>query len=767
MINNIRKIFKYSILTIIMIVVSILLCINSTYAENLGLSFSYGINNVAKDGSEFPISYKIENRDSQKFEGTININVYETNTSVFVYSEDISIEPKSTITVNKTLSITDASNTIIVEIYNLLEELVTNERTNIDLSFYKDRLFVGAVTSDFYSLGYIDNVNFFDKPYSTKVVEIKQSDFDNNNKCLDLIDLLVISDADLNEYSEEFNNAIHEYAISGRPLLISLGGRNGTRSLPKFMMNNLVTSSTGRNGRTYFVLNDKTTVEEYSDGSSIQALKSDKILVSVMPFSLNSISTDRNNVKTFIGIVEKCFGEGWILKVVNKNNSLLNSTYYNISNLLNMVDRRTIPDIFILSTMLIVYLIILTLLIYVYLRNINKRQLYGRYALIFSVIYTVIMLAFGYSIMKKNTFLTYISIVNIDENTTSEKAFLNFRTSESGSYSIRTSANNKLLPIIKYSRDPIVSSNFLNLDTIKYTILKSVDDRVEVDVVNAKDFDSNVFRYENSSYLNDVYNVDCSFTRMNGEITGRITNNMSIGIKDASVLFYGKILKLGDIPANHSISLSRGRVINSAVGNNSMVSEIVASGVDNNVVNYYLDDNVLGYYNYGLLVGFIDNNGTIDINSSDIGDVYGKTLLVTKIDEITNLDNVDICSLKNPVENISGYYDNMNNSVSGESEVINKYKFDDEYEISELYFEGIDSYDHGDMTSNVPFYGEIYAYNLISNSYDLVEAGRIGASKIGNYLTADNMISIRFLPLSRDTLYRRISLPVMRAVAKK
>ncbi|MBQ2205251.1 MAG: hypothetical protein II411_05105, partial [Lachnospiraceae bacterium] len=324
MINNIRKIFKYSILTIIMIVVSILLCINSTYAENLGLSFSYGINNVAKDGSEFPISYKIENRDSQKFEGTININVYETNTSVFVYSEDISIEPKSTIKVNKTLSITDASNTIIVEIYNLLEELVTNERTNIDLSFYKDRLFVGAVTSDFYSLGYIDNVNFFDKPYSTKVVEIKQSDFDNNNKCLDLIDLLVISDADLNEYSEEFNNAIHEYAISGRPLLISLGGRNGTRSLPKFMMNNLVTSSAGRNGRTYFVLNDKTTVEEYSDGSSIQALKSDKILVSVMPFSLNSISTDRNNVKTFIGIVEKCFGEGWILKVLNKNNSLLN-----------------------------------------------------------------------------------------------------------------------------------------------------------------------------------------------------------------------------------------------------------------------------------------------------------------------------------------------------------------------------------------------------------------------------------------------------------
>ena len=55
--------------------------------------------------------------------------------------------------------------------------------------------------------------------------------------------------------------------------------------------------------------------------------------------------------------------------------------------------------------------------------------------IIFSAVFTLIILAFGFSTVRKNTFLTYISIVDIKGANINEKAFLNFRTNESGDYS--------------------------------------------------------------------------------------------------------------------------------------------------------------------------------------------------------------------------------------------------------------------------------------------------------------------------------------------
>ena len=735
-----------------------------SYAENIDINFMYGIKNVAKSGNGVPITLRIENKDTQTFTGYLTLNVYENNKSAFIYKVDLDIGPRSSDVFVRDISVSNSANNISISVYNRKEELVAEERTNIDLSYYDNKLVIGAITDDFPLLSYMDNLQLNDSVIQTKLVEITNDDFMRNNKIFDLIDLLVINDVDLMSFDENIDNSLYTFVSSGKNIFIGIGDKNGADTIPFFLNKNLMSISELSAYRTKFDFLDAKIIEEYADDSDIESISIDDGKVICLPYSFNSISNRNDAGKWFNDLLNKSFEMGWVKMIENKSNEIFYNDYYNISNLLNMIDRTKLPDIFVISALLLVYIVTLTIILYVFLRNINKRYEYGKYALIFSILYTFFMFAFGYSIMKKNTFLTYLSIVNIRNENAKETAFLNFTTNESGGYEFDTSKEVHLNPILRNNREPIISLNFMDSNDIKTTTFVETEDRKMVSIENAKDFDSNLFLYENSNYLNDVYSLNCSFRRFDGEVTGRITNNMNITIKDAKLLLFGKILDIGDIEPNHSISLSRAINIGAPIANNMMLANMLAEDINQNIIKYYLDENITRYYDYGLLFGFIDNNGTIEVSSNDVGDLYGRTLLVTRINKDMELGTEDICSLSNDVNNIEGYYDYELNTINGDEEVVNEYSFDVKKDITKLYFEGIDYFDNGRLDSSVPFYGDISIYNYMTNNYDLIESNEISSEKLSNYLTPDNKVIIKFSPKSLDPLYRTICLPILRAI---
>ena len=745
MIRLFLKIKTFGILMLVITFASTFL-VFPTFAENVGISLNYGINKVAKSGMELPIELTIDNKDMQEFRGYVTLNVYESNRSVFVYRIDVNIGARSSSTYYRTISITNLFNTVGINLYNWKEELVANERTNIDLTFYNDRLIIGVISSDYNSLSYLDNIILTNSSVQTKIVPISIDKIQSNSRYLDTVDMLLISDYDFSG-AQYVDDAINNLVRSGKPVFIGLSKNDSFNKLPASLRFEYNDETGGNMGERKFNI----------DGG----------IVVITPFSFIDFGKTKDAGNKFIELLEENVDESWILKLNNGNSSYLNNDYYNISNLLNIIDKMKLPDIFIISVLLLFYVSFLTIIIYVFLRNINKREQYGRYAAFFSIIYTIVMVVFGYSVMKKNTFLTYLSIVNINDANTKETAFLNFRTSEGGNYSFDTGKNIKINPILMNNKEPIMSLNFMNSSEIKSTIFTEDDERKYINVENAKDFDSNVFIYENGNYLNDIYNLDCSYQRFDGAVSGRITNKMNLTIKDAHILLFGKIIKIGDIEPSHSISLSRATNIGAPIGNNIMLSDIISDESNRNIVKYYLDENVFGYYDYGLLFGFIDNNGTIDINSKDVGDVYGRTLIVTKINRDQNLIFDDYCSLKYPVNNVEGYYSHETNTINGDTDVVNEYTFETVGKISKIYFEGIDSYDHGSLESYVPFYGEILAYNYHNNTYEEIVNNTIDIDTLDNYLMPNNRMIVKFNPLSRDPLYRKISVPIMRAIAEK
>ena len=767
MINNAYNKTKYLFTFVCTIILFVFTLVFSVFAENINLTYNYGIRNVAKNFSDLPININIENRDSQVFVGYLTLNVFENNNSIYTYRIDVEIPEKSNVSYSRNISISNLSNTVVFNLYNRREEIVASERTNIDLSYYSDRLLIGAITYDFGSLSYIDNLNVEKANMQIKLTEVSIDNVVLNQKLLNVLDMLILTEINRTENLEDINQSLYSFVSQGKPIIISLDNNNKYDFIPSFLQS-YVHYDRNNNREPYSFDNAYKVLDEKGNTiANVLNIGDGKVLFT--NYNFNQMVKQNNANKLFNDLFEKCLDTNYFIKASNSYNTRINSDYYNISNLLNMIDRYKLPDIFMLTAFLIFYVLFLTLILYVLLRNMNMREQYGKFVVIFSIICTIVMFSIGYSTMKKNTFLTYLSIVNIKESNAKEMAFLNFRTSESGNYSFDTNKNNSLNPILKNTTVPIVSFNFINRAESKTTTFTDIDDRTNVSIENANDFDSNVFLYENNNYLNDIYSIDASFKRYDGEVVGRITNNMDITLKDASLLLYGKILKIGDIESNHSISLSRANAIGSTINNNAMLSDIIADENNRNIVKYYLDENVLGYYDYGLLFGFIDDNLTIDINSSDVGEVFGRTLIVTKVnnDYIQMTDNnEDFCSLENEVNTIEGNYDIVNNTTDGNTVLINEYSFDKELSLSKIYIEKMDSYDYGQIEFDVPFYGNVEILNRLTNNYEKFSSDEISDSKLQECLL-DNKIILRFSEMIRDPLYRKISVPILRAIGNR
>ena len=766
MISNIFIKFKKNVINLAIILAFIFLIKNNVFAENISLTYNYGIRNVAKDNSNLPIKLIVENKDTQTFIGTLKINIYENNLSVFTYSIDLTIPEKSVVGFDRSITLSSTTNTIIINILNKREEIVTSERTNIDLSYYSDKLLIGVISNDYSSLTYLDDIIVDNTNVQTKLVEMDIDSIVDNNKLLDVVDALIISDTSYSMNMDNISQALYSFVSSGKPLIVCLEDPRKISFLPSVISNKV---SYNYVGPLNYTINNSNYYEDRNKELGANTVKIENGLLILSNFSLNKIKNYTDAGKRVIELISKCVDKNYMIKITNAYNSQINNDFYNISNLLNMIDKYKLPDIFILTVMLIFYISFLTIILYVFLRNINRRKLYTKCVIVFSILYTIFMFSVGYSVMKKNTFLTYLSIVDIKESNAKERAFLNFRTSEGGDYSFNLSKEVDFIPILKNNTEPINSFNFINTESIKSTEFTEKNDRTNVSIHNAKDFDSNVFYYGNNNYLNDVYNIEASFKRYNGEVVGRITNNMNVSLRNVSLLLFGKVIKIGDIAANQSISLSRSSSVNSPINNNIMLAEILTGDINKNVVKYYLDENLLGYYDYGVLLGFIDENMTIDLDSEDIGDVYGRTLLVTKINSNNYMqidNNNDFCSLENNVNTIAGYYDQNANTIEGNEEVINEYVFNPNIDIEGLYIENMDSYDYGQLEFNVPFYGEISVFNHITNDYEVLQNNLIDNSKIKYYVSVNNTVILKFNPTNRDPLYRKISLPILRATSK-
>lgn len=759
--------------------------VNANFCADLLLRSYYGINNVAKYGRLLPLEINIENRDNSVFNGQISVKVYESNESFIQYIYNIQIEKESTLVKNIDVSTSDEMNVISIEVYDMNNIKIAENTMNIDLSYLKNRIIIGILSDDVDSLQYFDNISLSNNGFVTKTVEISERDFYYNRKLLDQIDILIISDKNSNNISPGLNEAILNFYNDGNVVLISLG-EYGDVGIPNCFLNLSMGPVVVENINLSFNPYIKSEEKKYNLPISIYNFYNNSLIYAYDNYNLIQKHLDGNSMLintafslndindfSFKSIFAKDFLENTIgvtrLNQLNvSNNSFSNINYYNIESLLNLFDNKNFPDIIKVTFLIILYFLILSVILFTYLKNKKKLKFYGRYVVIFSFIFLFLIFILNINSIRQRLYMTYVSFVEIDELKNRESVYLNFKTSNKNQFSFLTSQNIDIYPLIKDKNEPVILNDNIT-QKYKITNIENVNKNIKVSVINANDFENNIFAYINKSHLNNVYNIDVDLKYYDDTIDGRVTNNMNQTIKNATIFMFGKTINIGEIEPNYSKSLKNAKVFNSPINNNIMTSDMASKYPENNFIKYFLDNNTNQYFENGYFLGFIDDNKTLNINLNDSDDIHGETIIIKKIniDFHNQVNNyVDITPFKNNIENKLGNYNIISNTTNGENDVVNIYTFDYGNEIQKIYFDNLSSFDSGKMNYFVPFYGNISFYNINTKNYDMILKDSLDANELKNYIDENNKLNVRYSPLTHDLFYRDISLPIIRAIVK-
>ena len=763
----------------------IVLFFNVSFGYDLKSSFHFGINNIAKINRLIPITVTIENRDSDIFVGKLLINHYENNDSIYQYEFDIELDNNS---IRKTIDIylTNNINTFYVQVVDNKGETFLNERYNIDLSQSDNKLITGIITNNENLINVLNDIYIKDYTLSTKTVRITEENFNENREVLNLIDLLVISDIDENTISPGLNYSINDYYLNGNPILLAIGDKGdsaipdcfkGLISRPSYNQNilinfndyipnleNSISDSKNINIYNYDFLNNST-IYSYDNINLISMIRNNNLNLMNTAFSLSSIIDIKNSNMIFTSLVEEALSGNNLINY--SPNTLINSNnYYSLKNLVDEIDNLKLPNTLYVTILLISYLLILTIVLYGILRNLKKIRYYGYFSVLISILFIFFMYLSSNTTRRDNTFMTYISLIDVNKNSSKETSILNFKTSDNTHYSFSTNSNNMIYPVSKINNEPILSLDFINENNLKLTNIYQNKNNIDVGINNAINFDSNVFMYENKNYISDKYDINYDVKLFDGKITGRITNNMDFDINDVSIYSFGKVIYIGNIKSKSSVPINTNRMFNAPVGNNSMCSELMCYYPNTKIVEYYLNNNIKQYYDNSYLFCFIDESLTMDINSKDIKDKFGKTLIIIKQEIKNNQENlVDLCTYSNKINTLRGDYNISNNSITGEYEVVNEYEIDNDINVKKIYLENLSNYDIGKLNYNVPFYGDIYIYNFVANRYEIIDNNTINSDF--NEFINNNKMRLSFIPTGRDILYRNISLPIIRYIGEK
>lgn len=759
---------------------------NVSFGYDLKSSFHFGINNIAKINRLIPITVTIENRDSDIFVGKLLVNHYENNDSIYQYEFDIELDNANNIRKTIDIYLTNNINTFYVQVVDNKGETFLNERYNIDLSQSDNKLITGIITNNENLINVLNDIYIKDYTLSTKTVRITEDDFNENREVLNLIDLLVISDIDENTISPGLNNSINEYYLNGNPILLATGEKGdsaipncfkGLISRPSYNQNilinfndyipnleNSISESKNINIYNYDFLNNST-IYSYDNINLISMIRNNNLNLMNTAFSLSSIIDIKNSNMIFTSLVEEALSGNNLINY--SPNTLINSNnYYSLKNLVDEIDNLKLPNTLYVAILLISYLLILTIVLYGVLRNLKKIRYYGYFSVLISILFIFFMYLSSNTTRRDNTFMTYISLIDVNKNSSKETSILNFKTSDNTHYSFSTNSNNMIYPVSKINNEPILSLDFINENNLKLTNIYQNKNNIDVGINNAINFDSNVFMYENKNYISDKYDINYDVKLFDGKITGRITNNMDFDINDVSIYSFGKVIYIGNIKSKSSVPINTNRMFNAPVGNNSMCSELMCYYPNTKIVEYYLNNNIKQYYDNSYLFCFIDESLTMDINSKDVKDKFGKTLIIIKQEIKNNQENlVDLCTYSNKINTLRGDYNISNNSITGEYEVVNEYEIDNDINVKKIYLENLSNYDIGKLNYNVPFYGDIYIYNFVANRYEIIDNNTINSDF--NEFINNNKMRLSFIPTGRDILYRNISLPIIRYIGEK
>ena len=211
----------------------------SAKADNsrFNTSLKVGFDNKAEIGRYVPFAVTVENT-GEDFTGRLQVIVGNKMNYNIMYETDISIGRGETKTANFSCKVVDGLGKAGIRIENKKgKEIYFQElRYSVDKTA-SQKIDIGVLSDDFSALGYMDNLEFYDREtFKTNLVELTQDTFPEDVNSLDMLEVIIISNFSTDLLTDEQIEALNLWINRGGFLIIGTGS-NSSKTLSKLNKN--------------------------------------------------------------------------------------------------------------------------------------------------------------------------------------------------------------------------------------------------------------------------------------------------------------------------------------------------------------------------------------------------------------------------------------------------------------------------------------------------------------------------------------------------
>ena len=778
--------------------------------SKITMDVNYGYDNTAKGGRYIPVEVALHNTEEEAFDGQLQVLTMESDYNIYRYDYPVYIEGSASVDKMMDIPLGNRIDQLFINLVDGAGNQVIHKRVKLNVSSEVPELFIGILSDTPEKLQYINGVGVDYSMLRTRTFVMDEENFPEDEIGLNLVDVLLISNYRIRDLSEMQSQALVEWVRSGGIMILGTGARvddtlgrfapellDESYDAPELVQVDMAQDFEAE-GPGNAVL-EMVCADFSLSGANVIFSDDQLALLATVAYGKGTVAVAAYD---FVDIAEFCqrnpsyidalftnvLGEDKINRLAESAYSGNSNQYWSANNMINTGNVDRLPDIPLYTMEIIIYIFLVGPGIYIFLRQRELNRYYRSAIVLLSLTFTAIIYLMGSRTRFQDTFYTYARFLDTSEDTVNETTYLNIQTPYNNPYTM------KLDP--RYSIKPITRSYYDNMSSIpKFTgnedykvAIRYEADATTVSAQNVIAFEPKYFQLDKMEANVKGIGFTGTIVMFEDEVTGSVTNSFKEPVEDAALLFYDKMILLGDMEPGETKKLDDLELLQVPLAHNNQIAEKI-TGKDQyekpdinsrdymdaltrtNLLICYLDNSVTSYTTNARVVGII-NQPEDDPLHLDTYEVEGITVVSSSIPVYQDEDGVVYRSalMRKPTV-ISGSYYNMSNTLYGIDPLTIEYSLGNDIEVEKLYIRYVsESFtETASAGSLTPFTGSIYFYNHNTGNYDKMNERQLMYTReqLDDYLSPGNTIMVKYLYSNVSEYSWDILLPMLDIVGRE
>lgn len=770
---------------------------------NIEVDLTYGYDNSAKGGRFIPVYLTCKNPGTEVFEGEIRFLSMESDQELYRYDYPISIQPGETIKNQVDLPLGVYNDQIFITVVNDQHQVVLKKLLNLNIRQDYAELFVGVLSDSKEELDYLDGIGINYGLLKTKLFHLDNNIFPEDEVGLNLLDVILISDYNVNELSENQMQSLNEWVEHGGLLLLGTGQRAAEVLLPfgaDLLEQDLPQPRKTRvNMGVEYAVSDPGDSEielycvEFSLENGSVIFSDDQLpLVSKVKKEQGAIAAaafDFKELKQFAlehpDYVDKLF----VSLLGDEKISQLSDIVYNgdagrfwsVKNMLNIGEADRLPNMGLYVAVISLYLLIIGPGIYGILKR-KKMSKYHQFSVVIvSFLFTGIIYVLSSPTRFRSTFFTYATFKDVSEGNVNETTFVNIRTPDNKPYQVFIDPTYLLKPVTQVFYPEGTGSQRLSGSEQPDVIMKYQEDEIVLLTEQVAAFESRYIQLDKNEKNEKEEGFLTDLSWFDGVVSGTVENRFRQRVEDVTIIMSGQILKLGTFEPGEKKQLDNEKPLSVPLRQTAEVAELIVQKEDCELTKMWKKTNLISYFLDYYLTSSVSDMKIFGVCSEDQKGSFllkknlesdGLTLVSSTLDINTVKDEYIYRSgIEKRPKVISGQYDGYSNSMSLSDTVILEYSLGNDLAVSKLEFIPVadlfrdqQKYDYFSV-----FTGSMYFFNYDTGNYELMDSQQMAfdRNQLKPYLSPGNTLMVKYICEESQSSNWNVLLPMLMMIGRE